>query len=343
MDNFKVQSNFLLVLLAGVGVLAFFIFRPFIYALILATILAVVFQPVYQKILRLFSRFPSLAALLATILVVIFILTPLILLGVQVFKEASQLYVSLTQSSGREVILNIFRGATDKIQQLIPGTQNFSLNLDQYLKQGATWLVQNLGAIFSNFASLLVDSFIFLLAFYYLLKDGERLKKIVLHISPLSEADNEKIFNKLELAVNSVVRGNLVVALIQGVSVSIGLTIFGVPNAVLWGMIAAITALIPGIGTSLVIIPAIAYLFLAGQNMAAVGLIIWGILAVGLIDDFLGPKIVGHGMKLHPLLVILSVLGGIVFFGPMGFLLGPLALSLFFALFDIYFSLVKKI
>lgn len=342
MENLKLQSNFLLILLAGVAVLAFFIFRPFVYALILAVILAVVFQPIYQKILKLFSRLPGLAALLATILVIVFILTPLILLGIQVFREASQLYFSLAQSNGREVILNILRETTAKIQQLVPGMQNFSLNLDQYIKQIATWLIQNLGAIFSNFASLLVDSLIFLLAFYYLLKDGEKLKKLVLKLSPLSDTDNEKIFTKLELAVNSVVRGNLIVALIQGISVSVGLTIFGVPNAVLWGMIAAITALIPGVGTSLVMIPAIAYLFLTGEKIAAVSLIIWGVLAVGLIDDFLGPKIVGHGMKLHPLLVILSVLGGIALFGPMGFLLGPLTLSLLFTLFEIYFYLTEK-
>ncbi len=342
MDNFRIQSNFLLILLAGAGVLAIFIFRPFIYALILAVIFAVVFQPIYRKILKLFGQYPSIAALLATILVVIFILAPLALLGVQVFKEARQLYFSLAENSGREVILNIFRDAANKIQHLVPETKDFSLSFDQYVKQGATWLVQNLGAIFSNFAKMIVSSFIFLMAFYYLLKDGEKLKKTVMDISPLSDTDNETIFSKLELAINSVVRGNLVIALIQGFSTAIGLTIFGVPNAVLWGMIAAITALIPGIGTSLVIIPAIAYLFLIGQTISAVGLIVWGVLAVGLIDDFLGPKIVGRGIKLHPLLVILAVLGGIALFGPMGFLLGPLALSLFFTLFDIYFYILNK-
>jgi len=115
-----------------------------------------------------------------------------------------------------------------------------------------------------------------------------------------------------------------------------------VPSAILWGVIAAITALIPGFGTSLVIIPAILYLFLTGHIVQAVGLVIWGALAVGLIDNFLGPKLVGRGMHLHPLLVILSVLGGAALFGPIGFLLGPLCLGLFLTLFDIYFYLSKK-
>ncbi|HRY52701.1 MAG TPA: AI-2E family transporter [Candidatus Portnoybacteria bacterium] len=342
MDRDKIQLNFLLAFLVGASILMFFIFRPFFYALILALIFAVVCQPVYRRALKLFSGWPSIAALLTTVLIIVFILTPLVFLGIQVFKEAGQLYFSLAESSGREVILNVFRSAANKIESLAPGTQILSVDFDQYIKQVATWLVQHLGSIFSNFTNFLVNSFLFLLAFYYLLKNGDGLKKIILRISPLSSDENETILNKLELAVNSVVRGNLVIALIQGTLTAIGLTIFGVPNAVLWGMIAAITALIPGVGTSLVIIPSIAYLFLAGQTIAAAGLVVWGVLAVGLIDNFLGPKIVGRGMKLHPLLVILSVLGGIVFFGPMGFILGPLALSLFCALFDIYSYLLKK-
>jgi len=345
MDNQKTQLNFLLLFLAGAFILVFFVFRPFVYALVLAVIFAVVFQPIYRQILKVFSRFPGIAALLATILVVVFILTPLVLMGVQVFKESSQLYLALAQSSGREVILNIFKDAAERIQELIPGTQNFSFNLfnlDQYIKQLTTWLIQNLGGIFSNFTGLLVDAFIFLLAFYYLLKDGDKFKGLALRISPLSDADNENIFNKLGLAINSVVRGNLIIAVIQGILTSTGLTLFGVPNPVLWGMVAAITALIPGVGTSLVIVPSIAYLFLTGQTFQAVGLLAWGILGVGLIDNFLGPKLIGRGMKLHPLIVILSVLGGAALFGPIGFLLGPLFLSLFFALLDIYFSLAKK-
>lgn len=341
-DTPKYQFNFLLLLLAGSGVLAALIFWPFVYALILAVILAVACWPLHQRILKVFSRFPGLATLITILLVVIFIFTPLVLLGGQIFKEARQLYLALAEDSGREVILNIFRAAAGQIQRVFPEVSNFSLNFDQYLKQGVGWLIQNLGAFFSNFAGILMNFFLFLIAFYYLLKDGARLKKIVLEISPLPGEENEIIFNKLELAINSVVRGNLIIAVIQGVLTSVGLAVFGIPNPVLWGLVAAITALIPGVGTSLVIVPAIIYLFLSNQTAPAFGLIIWGTLAVGLIDNFLGPKLVGQGMKLHPLMVILSVLGGAAFFGPIGFLLGPLALSLFIALFDIYFYLVKK-
>ena len=341
MDTQKSQFNFLLIMLVGAFILSFFIFRPFIYALALALIFAVVFYPLNQRLLKLF-RGPGLASLLTTFVFILFILIPLVLFGTQVFKEARQLYSFLTTGGEKEIILNLFRDATDKIQQFLPGANEISFDPNQYLKQGAAWLIQNFAAIFSNFAGALLNFFIFIVAFYYLLKDGQKLKKIIIDVSPLTDIEKETILNKLKLSVNSVIKGNLVIAVIQGILTSMGLTIFGVPNAILWGMAAAITSLIPGIGTSLVILPAILYLFLKGQPVNAAGLIIWGVVAVGLIDNFLGPRLIGKGMRLHPLLVILAVLGGAAFFGPIGFLLGPLTLSLFLTLFDIYFYLAKQ-
>ncbi len=342
MNNQKLQSYFLLVLLVGILILSFFILRPFLYALILASVFAVVFQPLHQKILYLTRNKQGLAAFFTTVAIVVFILTPLVFLGIQIFQEAQQFYSSLTAGGGKDTILNIFRDLTENLQSAgwrIPATSEFSINIDQYLKQGLSWLLQNLGAIFSNFAKLLVSSFIFLIALYYLLKDGQKLKKIVVALSPLADTDDETIFKKLELAVNSVIQGNLTIVFIQGILTAVGFAIFGVPNAVLWGTVTAIAALIPGIGTALVLIPAIIFLFLSGNTFSALGLLVWGVIAVGLIDNFLGPKLVGRGMQLHPLIVFLSVIGGIVFFGPIGFLLGPLTVSLLFALLAIYFSL----
>jgi len=343
-DLHKPQSRFLLVSLAAAAILIFFIFRPFLFSLILAVIMAVIFQPLYQRILRITRQHEGLAAIVTTLLIIIFILTPLTFLGVQILREAQQLYSFLTENSSKDVVFNIFKNLIDKAQLMFPGAKDFSFNFntDQYLKNGTTWLLQNLGAIFSNLARLLVNSFIFLIAFYYLLKDGQKLKKTITNLSPLESSEDETIFKKLSLAINSVVRGNLIIAMIQGTSTAIGLTIFGVPNPVLWGTVAAITALIPGVGTSLVIIPSIMFLFLTNKIMPMLGLVIWGIVAVGLIDNFLGPRLVGRNMQLHPLLVILSVLGGVAFLGPIGFLLGPLAVSLFFAFLDIYVYLLGK-
>ena len=127
---------------------------------------------------------------------------------------------------------------------------------------------------------------------------------------------DETIFNKLAVAINSVIRGNLAVALIQGILTAVGFALFGVPNPTLWGSVAAIAALVPSVGTALVLLPAILFLYW-GEALSALGLLLWGATAVGLIDNFLGPKLAGRGMRLHPFLILLSILGGIAFFGPL--------------------------
>lgn len=343
MENQKLPFYFLLLLLVGTSLLVFSIFRPFLLALILAMTFAVVSQPLHQKIVGYSRQREGLAAFLTTIIIVAFILVPLIFLGIQILQEAERLYSYLTEGNGKDNILNTIRGLVDSLQRIFPFMRDFSIDVNQYFKQGVGWLLQNIGSIFSNFAKTIVSSFVFIFALYYLLKDGMRLKKTIIALSPLAEADNEAILQKLEGTIASVMKGSLLIALIQGVLTAVGFTIFGIPNAFLWGSVAAIAALIPGLGTALVLVPAVIFLFLSGKTFSAIGLLAWGIGAVGLIDNLLGPKLIGRGTQLHPFLILLSVLGGVGLFGPLGFLLGPLVLSLFFALLDIYSSLISRV
>ena len=331
MNHQKSELYFLLVLLAGIFALAFFIFKPFLYALILAMVFATVFAPLHKKALAITRERSGLAALLATITVLIIVVAPVTFLGTQIFQEATQLYSSLTQNGG----------VTD-LKRFFPMPIEFSLDFNQYIKQGLNWLLPHLGSLFSNVAKIMVSTFVFLVALYYLFKDGHKLKRAVVALSPLQDMHDETILNKLELAINSVVRGSIAVALVQGILTAVGFALFGVPNAVLWGSVAAVAALIPGIGTALVLAPAILYLYFSGEMLFAGGLLLWGVTAVGLVDNFLGPKLVEKGTQLHPFLILLSILGGIGFFGPLGFLLGPLVLSMLFALLEIYFVIKKE-
>ncbi len=343
MNNEKLHFYFLLVALLGVFVLVFLIFRPFLYALALAAVFAVVFQPVYQKIIGYTRGRRGLAALTTIFIIIISIFTPLIFLGTQIFQEARQLYAALTENNNKDAIFYIFRDLIDGIQKHFPVAQDFSININQYFKQAVGWLFQHLGSVFAGLAKTMISFFIFLFALYYLLKDGQKPKTTIAALSPFSDANNEEISKKLRAAIDSVIKGNLLVAVIQGMLTATGFLIFGIPNAVLWGSVAAIAALIPGIGTTLVLLPAIIFLYFTGEYFSALGLFIWGVTAVGLIDNFLAPKLISRGTQLHPLIIFLSVLGGLLFFGPIGFLLGPLTITLFFALLDIYLLLTKNV
>lgn len=337
MDKNQYSYYFLLLALGASCLIVYFIAKPFLGPLILAAVFAFLFQPIYQKFLHYLKKRESLAALATTVLAIILIIIPIALLGTQIFRESSQLYQSLVSEGGgfKESIRDII----GRVRAVLPFPEDFELDFGQYAKQGLEVLIQNFGAVFSSFAKILLNAFVFLTAFYFFLKDGSRLKNYFVTLSPLDDADDEFIVSRLKAAVSAAVKGNLAIGLIQGALTGIGFTIFGVPNAALWGGVAAVAAFLPGIGTALVITPAIIFLFLTGNTFGGIGLLIWGVTAVGLVDNFLGPKLVGRGMQLHPLVVFIAILGGMAFFGPLGFLLGPLAMSVCLALIDIYSSL----
>jgi len=340
MNEKVLQPYFLVALIAISSGLVFFIFRPFLIALVLAAVFATMLHPFYRGVLRRMSGSPGLAAFVTILVSVVCVLGPLTFIAAQIVGDAQHLYISLSDGSGRTYLDTGFQYINDVVARYVPNlalsTSDLSISFDQYIKSGLQWLIQNLGGVFGGAARFLVSLFIFLIALYYLLRDGTTLKQAIIKTSPLTDADDETVFMRLKLAIDSVIKGSLIIAFIQGILTGIGFAFFGVPNSVLWGVVAAFAALIPGIGTSLILVPGIAYLFIIGSTTPAIGLLLWSGLAVGLIDNFLGPRLVGRGMQLHPLVVFLSVFGGLAFFGPVGIFLGPLCISLLFAFLSIY-------
>lgn len=333
------QIYFFAVLLLGMILLAFFIFLPFLISLAMAATLTVVCYPFYERILRWTGNRRGIAALLTVKTAVLAFLLPLVILGLLVFREAGALADQIRNGDGAGLAR-----LQDVIQEygsrFLPG-YSLNINMNEYLRRAANWLAQNLGAIFSGIAQVSINIFVGLVAFYYLLKDGKELTRTLVMLSPLPDGYDYEILSKLEGAVSSVVKGSLVVALIQGALAGIGMAIFNMPNPALLGSFTAIAALIPGVGTALVLVPAIAFLLLTGAIGSGVGLLIWGMVAVGLSDNFLRPLLMKRGMRIHPFLILLSVFGGLSFFGPTGFILGPLAMSLLFALIEIYCLLIN--
>lgn len=346
MQSQTLRPYFLIIFLVGAAALTVAVFWPFLKPLALAAVFAVVLQGLYKRISNALGGWPSIAALLTVIVSVFAILLPLSLIGVLVGNQAHGLYLSIEEGGGRSAIANLFLQVDGTFGGVVPGLGEFSrdvsLNIDTYAKEALQWITRHAQDIFSSVSRLLLAFIIFFIALYYLLRDGTRVRQALIELSPLSDREDEGVFDRLELAVNSIIKGSLVIALVQGVLTAVGFSLFGISNAILWGTVAAVAALIPGIGTALVLAPAIVFLFFTGTALQAFGLLIWGILAVGLIDNLLGPKLIGRGMKLHPLLVLLSVLGGLMFFGPIGIFLGPLSVSLLFALLSIYADVSRR-
>lgn len=341
MKQQKLELFFLFALLFAILAITFFIFKPFIYVLILAIVFSTVFSPVHKRILKLTKDRNGLSAIISTAFILLVVIIPLFFLSTQIFQEATKIYTYVVENGNTTNLSEWVDKSIQKITKMSPIKIDISNDIDLYVKQGLDWVLQNLGVLFKNIANLVVSIFIFLLALYYLFKDGEKLKSAVIRISPFQDVHDENIFKKLKSAINSVITGSFLVAILQGISTAVGFMIFGVPNAVLWGSVAVFAALIPNIGTSLVVVPAIIYLYFTGDLLSVIGLTVWGIIAVGLIDNFLRPKFAQKGMMIHPFLILLSIIGGISFFGPVGLLIGPLSLSMLFVLLEIYATISK--
>jgi predicted PurR-regulated permease PerM len=338
MASKNVQVNFFILLLTLAFFLAFMMFLPYIQGLLTAAALATVFQPLYRRMMRAFGGQRVASAAMCVFVVLALVLTPLVFFGVQIAKEATDLYTYLA-ANGQEYPGGFEALLGSEISKFFPAfSQSFSL--DKEIRQAVELLLSNIGSLFSGTLKLFVNLFVGLIAFYYLLKDGTRFREIIIKLSPLPDEYDRDVLEHLGRAVNSVIKGTLVIALIQGVLTSVGFMLFNVPNPALWGGVAAVAALVPGIGTSLVLAPAIFYLLVIGETGLGLGLFLWGVTAVGLIDQFLGPKLIERGTNIHPLFIVLAVLGGISFFGPMGFLIGPLILSFLFSLLKIYQSFI---
>lgn len=333
-----VEYVFFFSLLALAGYMVWKIIAPFVSALALSIIIVTISYPLYLRIKKYVPRQnKSIAAFLSTMFVLIAVVLPLILISSLVVGEIVGFYQDL--DGGNMSIQNALSGIESSIQTFAPG---FHIDLAEQLKVSAQWLTGNLGAIFAGTVSTFFIFFISLIGSFYFFRDGREMLQLVIKASPLPDHEDEIIFDRMARAVRSVATGTLLVAIIQGSLVAIGFTLFGIERAILWGSIASVGALMPGIGTTLITVPAIIFLFVTDQAVAGVGLLIWSVLIVGLVDNLIGPYLISRGNNLHPFIILISVLGGISLFGPIGFIIGPVAVTLFMVLLEIYSQYIVK-
>ncbi len=340
----KISSYFFFILLLLSAIAALIIFLPFLTPVILGVAGSVVAYPIYTRLNRLLGSDigwkANLSAIITVVLVLVIIIVPVFFLVSRIYVEVQSLYATLTDESGRSIVIenlnNISQNISDSLFNIFPAYSFDSLNVTEYLKSVLVWVFGNLDKIFTGLATVGIYLFVFILSMFYFIRDGAYIKRKFVSWSPLLDQHDEYITSTLKKAVLSVFGGTIVVSVLQGILTGFGFAIFGVPAPAVWGASAAIAAFIPGLGTSLVLIPGILYLAVTGNIPYAIGLAIWGMVAVGLIDNILGPHLVNKGVHVHPFLILISVLGGISTFGPIGFILGPLIMALLFALLEVY-------
>ncbi len=335
--NRVVEYVFFFILLGLSGYLAWLIAKPFLSALALAAIIVTLCNPLHSWIEQKMPTRKSLAALLATFLALFLVVVPVVFVSSLVASEVISVYQNLDNG---ELSLDQAAGQFESmLQGIVPG---FELSLTDQLLQVAEWFTGNITQIFAGTVSTIFIFVISLIGSFYFFRDGKHFMQILIKISPLPDHEDTIIFERLAQAIRSVATGSLLIALIQGFLVAVGFAIVGIPSVVLWGAVTSVVAIIPGVGTWLITVPAPIPLIYSGPLVAAIALSVWAVFVVGMVDNILGPYLMSRGNKMHPFMILIAVLGGLVLFGPVGFIVGPMIITLFIVLLEIYSQYIVK-
>lgn len=334
-QHMTIEKWFFLLITAVTAYLFWTILKPFALVLLTAAVVAIILAPVDDR-LNKFLKHPRVSASIISFGVIILVFIPLLLLSLVMVKQASEL---LQESLSPQGWVDEVRTFSAPFLALLPeNAQQFILNYDlnELGLTAARWMFQNIGTVFSSATNLVLNTFLFFVALYYLIVDRERIYNEVLSLSPLKDSLDIKILKRVVGTVRSVVFGVLILSFVQGIFAAIGMSIFDVPGALIWGAVTIIAALVPVVGVALVLGPAVLYLFFTGSTAAAIGLLTWSVIVVGLADNVLGPYLIKGTTHMHAFLVLLSVLGGIQAFGYIGLIIGPTILAAFLALIELY-------
>ncbi len=339
MDKDALQKYFFLGLMLAVSAAVIFLFYPLFEVIVLSMIFAIILHPIYNWIYKK-TGLAGTSALIVILIFAMVIIVPASFIASKLLNESKDLYIELTNTNNQNPIRILTNVIETPIRNFISPT--FTLNVEEYIGIASDFITTHLASIVSSVVGIFAKIIIIFISLYFLLKDGRKFRKILVGLSPLSDEYDEKIVSKIRQTIYATVKGVLLVALIQGILTGIGMWIFGVPNPTLWGSVSSIASLVPGLGTAIVFVPAVFYMIITGNTTYAIGLLLWGGVIVGLVDNFLSPYFYSKGAEIHQLIMLFAVLGGLVAFGPIGFIFGPIVIALFFALIDIYQTLILK-
>lgn len=333
------EKHFLYGLLVMVLILTLAIFWPFLTIIILAVSFAVILNPIHHWINKHLTRgITWLSSLITVFLFLVVLCIPIFFVGKTVFTQAENLYYGIIDSG--QTANGLIQKIDTSINKIIPEGMHF--NTYEKIATLAGNLSDNIAILFASTFKTILMLFLMLLTIFFLLKDGSYWKKNLFSLLPLSDQNIKEIFSAMKDSINRIFKGSFFIAIIQGLLMGIGLTIFGVPNAAIWGVVAGMAAFVPTVGTSLVSIPAILFLYFSGMELNALGMLIWSAIAVGTVDNILSPYIISKNTEVSSLFILLSILGGITLMGPVGLFIGPLVISLLYSLVSIYKRELKQ-
>lgn len=340
-DDLWISRKFVLNVIVSVAILfliyGFILFvSPFLLSIFLSIVFTVVFYPIYRLYLK--TKINNTAASLVSTFTVLFIFViPIFLFAWILFKEAKHIYPSIVENYNNMDLSKI------KLPNFVPFSvydikDILTININEIQKQ----ILKFGGSLIKNIFLLFVNLSVMFISMFFFFKDGKRILEYIIRIIPVSNENIEKILQRFEISVNSVIRGIILTAFIQGLVAMFGFYVAGLSSPALLGLFVMISALIPFLGTSTVTVPIILYCYFTKPIATTIFIFIWGFFVVGLVDNFIRPILIGNFSKMPIGLVFLGIVAGIKAFGPAGFIIGPIFVAVFVTIIEIISSNKKS-
>ena len=337
-SNTSYNRTFLAILVAAITVGFLVVMRHFLITLMLAAIFTVIIYPGYRWTLRLCrGRRHVAAGIYVTVVALLVVIPAIAFLSVLVSQG-----IQVSAGAGSMIQNQVAAGHWNERLSAIPFLDRLLPYQDQILGKAAElasavgrFVVSKLTDLTRGTVTVIVQIVLMFYAMYFFLMDGPDLLRVTTEYLPLSPQERTRVSGRFVAVSVATIKGTVVIGLIQGTLGGIGFWVAGIPGSAFWGAIMVVLAAIPGVGTPLVWVPALAYLFLQGKITTAIIFALYFILVVGLVDNVLRPRLVGKGSQMNELLVLLSTLGGLMAFGLAGFIIGPVIAALFVTLWEI--------
>ena len=339
----RIEHQGFLLLLVAITLAFAWVLQPFYGAILWAIVVSVLFAPVYRRLLARMGDRRSLAAAVTLLIVIAIVILPLTMVATSLIQEATGLVTKI--QSGEYNFGNYLQQILDALPGWAKGLiERFNLTdfsglreqLKDGLMKGGQVLAPQALSIGMNTFEFVIQSGIMLYLLFFLLRDGRALAERIKEAIPLRTDQKSALFARFADVVRATVKGGIVVAIVQGALGGVAFWFLGIHAALLWAVLMAFLSLVPAVGAALVWLPVAIYFLATGAIWQGIGLILYGVLVIGLVDNVLRPMLVGKETKLPDYVVLISTLGGIEVFGLNGFVIGPLIAAMFMVSWEIF-------
>ena len=331
-----------LLLLGGFLLLVYRIIEPIWRPLVWAGLLGILLTPIQARALESLNGRKALASGLTMLIAVTFFLIPVMLISSAVSAQAANLLKTLesivpASAPGQTLDVTRMRWLARPIEWLASHLSITRSQLQEWLLTGAREGLQGMmssgGSLVMGTVGTLISTALMLFVLFFVLRDGPRLAASVVRLLPIEPSLRGKLWRHLIDVTRAVFMGIGLTAIVQGFLFGVGFAIAGLPSPLVFGVLGALFALVPVVGTAVIWVPATLWLLLQGETGYALFIAGWGIIAVGSVDNFLRPILISGRVEVPTLAVFIGVMGGLSAFGFVGLFLGPIVLGLLVALF----------